>query len=206
MFRVTVEGEEEAYIALLLEHKSYLDKLTTFQVAKYMIDFWSMIIENGGKELPLIVPIVVYHGKERWNYKTDMRDLVRNYETLPTSFKERLPVFKHDLINIQDQGEEDIKSYEPMTRIVVRSFKYIFYDVEQLMESFLSSLDELSERATDEEIQKTVDLLLLYYHAASRDFKEEELIRKIQDLDGKGEQIMTILQERERRGLERGRE
>src|SRR5690625_1048706 len=171
-----------------------------------MIDFWSKIIENGGDELPLMIPIVVYHGKSRWNYKTDMRHLIKNYETLPTTFKERLPVLKHDFINIQAQEEEDIKAYRPMTRMVVRSFKYIFDDVDELMESFLISLDELSNSATDEEIQKLVELLLLYYSAASRDFEEEKLIKKIQDLDGKGEQMMTILQERERRGIKQGLE
>jgi len=205
MFQVTLEGEE-AYVALLLEHKSYPDKLTAFQVAKYMIDFWSKLTENGAKELPLIVPIVVYHGKGPWNYATDIRHLIKNYETLPSAFKERMPVLKHDFINFQAQEEKDINTYEPMTRMVVRSFKYIFHDVDQLMESFLISLDEVSKRATDEDIQHLVDLLLLYFSNASREFEEEALMNKIHDLDGKGEQIMTILQERERRGKERGLE
>jgi len=47
---------------------------------------------------------------------------------------------------------------------------------------------------------------LLYFSNASKEFEEEALMNKIHDLDGKGEQIMTILQERERRGKEKGLE
>jgi len=37
-------NNKDVYIALLLEHKSYKDKLTIFQVSRYIIDLWSKTI------------------------------------------------------------------------------------------------------------------------------------------------------------------
>jgi len=199
-------GHTGVYIALLLEHKSYTDKLTIFQVSRYIIDLWSKVIESGQKELPIVIPIVVYHGKGKWNYKTDARELIPNYHTLPKYLQDRLPVLKHDFVDITGHKEEDIIAYKPLTRMIIRSFKYIFEDKEKLIETFLISIEEAVDVVTDEELNTMIDIILLYYSATNKELTEEDFIRKIRKLDGKGEKLMTILQAREMRGIEKGRQ
>ncbi|HHV38472.1 MAG TPA: Rpn family recombination-promoting nuclease/putative transposase [Tepidimicrobium sp.] len=49
-----------------------------------------------------------------------------------------------------------------------------------------------------------IDTILIYYSSANKNLTEEDIIRKIQELDGKGEKIMTILQAREQKGIAKG--
>ncbi|MFA5576929.1 MAG: Rpn family recombination-promoting nuclease/putative transposase [Tissierellaceae bacterium] len=205
IYGVNINGRE-AYISILFEHKSYKDKLTIFQVTRYIIDIWSKIIEGGKKELPIVVPIVVYHGKEKWNYKNDISELIPGYENLPEYLKERTPILKHDIINIRRYSEKDIERYQPLTRMIIRSFKYIFDEEDKLIESLLVSVDEVADTIPDEKLHIMVEILLIYYSSANKELTEEAIINKIRKLEGKGEKIMTILELRELRGLEKGLE
>ena len=82
--------------------------------------------------------------------------------------------------------------------------KYIFADLDTIVEAFLTSIDEMPEGMERERLVSILEILLLYYSAANKDFTEEELNRKIRELDGKGAEIMTILEVREKRGIEEG--
>ncbi len=197
-------NNRDAYIALLWEHKSYTDKFAVFQVAGYILDIWMKIIKEGKKELPVVIPIVVYHGKSGWNYKTNIREMIPEFHTLPNYLKQMLPVIKHEFINITAHTEEDISEYEPVTRMVLRSLKYIYWDKEDLIKAFLVSIEEIQSILTDEQLNHYVDILLIYYSAVNKNLTEEDIIEKIKELGGKGERIMTILQEREQKGMEKG--
>ena len=73
LFRVMI-NDKEGYIYFLFEHKSYKDRMVIFQVLKYMVSIWESKIQedrdirkidgkvNSGEiELPIILPLVVYH-------------------------------------------------------------------------------------------------------------------------------------------------
>lgn len=203
LYGVKINGSD-AYLALLLEHKSYADKLGIFQVAGYVIDAWRKMIADNKKELPVIVPIIIYHGKANWNYEKDIRDMIPEFETLPEYLKQMLPVIRHEFINIGTHTEEDMMEYDPLTRMVLRSFKYIYYDKETLVEMFIISVDEIQSVVSDEVFNKIINTLLLYYSSANKEISEEEIVKKVQELDGKGSKVMTILERREQRGIEKG--
>lgn len=197
-------NNRDAYISLLWEHKSWSDKFAVFQVAGYILDIWKRLVKDGKNELPVVIPIVVYHGKGKWSYKTNIKEMIPDFDTLPEYLKQMLPAIKHEFVNITAHTEEDIKEYEPVTRMVIRSFKYIFLGKEELIEALLISLDEVESLLTEEELNRYLDTLLIYYSAVNKNLTEEDIIAKIQELGGKGEKIVTILQEREQRGIEEG--
>ena len=64
LYGVEIDGKD-AYVSLLFEHKSYIDKQGIFQVAGYVIDAWRKMVEENKKELPIIIPIIVYQGRDR---------------------------------------------------------------------------------------------------------------------------------------------
>ena len=96
--------------------------------------------------------------------------------------------------------------YEPVTRMVLRSFKYIFYDKDTLIEMFVLSVHEMQSELSDEEFNKYIGIMLIYYVAVKKDISEQDIVQKIQELDGKGSKIMTILEQREQKGIEKGLE
>ena len=66
--------ETAAYLYLLLEHKSYPDPQTPFQLLRYLIRIWERDVEAGNALRP-IIPTVVYHGHKRWRVTTEFGKL-----------------------------------------------------------------------------------------------------------------------------------
>ncbi|WP_082631344.1 Rpn family recombination-promoting nuclease/putative transposase [Gracilibacillus massiliensis] len=53
------------------EKKSYLSNNTPFQLLKYMMKIWEKkAIKEKTDKLPIIIPLVVYHGENQWNLRT----------------------------------------------------------------------------------------------------------------------------------------
>ncbi|MBW7857574.1 MAG: Rpn family recombination-promoting nuclease/putative transposase [Leptonema sp. (in: Bacteria)] len=61
-----------AYIYILFEHKSQSDKWVAFQLLRYLVRIWEKyLIENkNSKKLPVILPILFYHGENHWEVST----------------------------------------------------------------------------------------------------------------------------------------
>lgn len=60
--------EENAYIYCLFEHKSYPQKDTAFQLLKYLVKLWELHRKQSTEKLlPVILPILIYHGDKRYN-------------------------------------------------------------------------------------------------------------------------------------------
>lgn len=161
----TKTDKHDFHIVFLFEHKSTADKLAIVQVGRYMMDLWEKSLQESN-EMPVVIPIIFYHGESTWNYHTDMRKYIRNYEQLSVQFKDRLPTMKHD---------------------------------------FIKSVDEVYDQVPNEDIELYVPLLLVYISSANRDFNKRELMRNIKNMEGKGEAIMTILEESKPEGRQEGR-
>lgn len=53
-----------------------------FQVGRYLKDLWERVFQERG-EVPIVFPIIFYHGNSAWNYETDIRKYIKNYDALP---------------------------------------------------------------------------------------------------------------------------
>ena len=99
------DGIKEVKIALLVEHKSYIDKYTPMQMGSYLFSGYLKQIGNG--EAPsLIIPILLYHGKARWKYKT----LVDIFDNLEPALKEFVPNYQYIFHNLGEIPDEDIQA------------------------------------------------------------------------------------------------
>ena len=121
LFRVCINNKE-SYIYLLFEHKSYKDRMIIFQVLKYMLNIWESKIQadkderkelreaNSGEiELPIILPLVVYHDKGEWNIKRTLGDMIPSYNSLPDNLKKYIPNFEYLLFDLSDFDKEEVK-------------------------------------------------------------------------------------------------
>lgn len=93
-------------IAILFEHKSYRETYPHFQLLRYLLNSWEQARKQ--KQPPtLLIPVIIYHGKARWNY-----------EPLPTYFGKVdadlirfLPDFEYLLVNISRYPDEQILNF-----------------------------------------------------------------------------------------------
>ncbi|MCC2666263.1 MAG: hypothetical protein K0S63_179 [Gammaproteobacteria bacterium] len=73
----TIIKEQEALLYLIVDHQSRPDKLMPFRILKYSCNIIDQHLKDTtNKSIPLIIPLVVYHGKKPWVFSTNINDLV----------------------------------------------------------------------------------------------------------------------------------
>jgi len=96
------------YIYLLIEHQSVADKMMPWRILQYTINIMQKHIETHNTNvLPLVFPLVLYHGKEKYKHSTDIRDLIAAPQTLIDAYFLK-PFHLIDLTTIED---EELREY-----------------------------------------------------------------------------------------------
>ena len=111
-------------IFILVEHQTKIDKKMPIRILKYELEIIrSRMDENNRLEFPIIIPIVLYTGKQRWNAKI-------NYPSYNSELARYrgLKKVEYNLIDINDYTIEDLyKENSILTKIMIleKSNKYI---------------------------------------------------------------------------------
>lgn len=111
-------------IFILVEHQTKIDKKMPIRILKYELEIIrSRMDENNRLEFPIIIPIVLYTGKQRWNAKI-------NYPSYNSELARYRGIKKveYNLVDINDYTIEDLyKENSILTKIMIleKSNKYI---------------------------------------------------------------------------------
>ena len=67
LYQVMLSTGLPGFVYFLFEHKSYPDRFVVLQLLRYLVEIWELHRKQHpkAKTLPLIIPIVVYHGKPK---------------------------------------------------------------------------------------------------------------------------------------------
>ena len=109
LYKVEIE-EKDVYIYMLFEHKSYSEKWISLQLLEYMLQIWKLKKEQK-KPLPIIIPIVVYHGEEGWSPEKKLSSIL---EYTNKKLAKYVPDFEYILNNVSSQKDEEIKGIESL--------------------------------------------------------------------------------------------
>ncbi|MBN2769747.1 MAG: Rpn family recombination-promoting nuclease/putative transposase, partial [Spirochaetes bacterium] len=110
-------------VTLLFEHKSFKPKNEYLQLLRYMINLWSYQ-EKNRENLTLIVPIIFYHGKQRWKI-VPFQDLL---DSCNENWGQFVPDFRYLLTDVARYDDETIKNKlykREFNRALALIFKYI---------------------------------------------------------------------------------
>lgn len=93
------------FLYLLFEHQSSPDPVMVFRVLCYMVNLWKEYRDQHPKtkKLPMIVPLVLYHGKRKWKAPVQFREMIRGYHK---NFSVYIPDFSFQLFNLADYPDE----------------------------------------------------------------------------------------------------
>jgi predicted transposase/invertase (TIGR01784 family) len=119
LLRVKLKSGGEAFIYILLEHKSSPDDLVALQLLIYLARIWQPNLRDRTKPLPLIFPVVFYHGEESWNVSRSFNTLF-DFTGLE-SLREYAPEFKYHLC---DLSKIEITKGEARLRAGMAALKY----------------------------------------------------------------------------------
>ncbi len=91
-------------ISLLFEHKSYTEAYPHFQLMGYMQSIWKNQIKQQ-QELTPVVPIIFYHGKQKWHKKL----FSEYFKATDDVLQQFIPKFDYVLIDTSKYTAKQIK-------------------------------------------------------------------------------------------------
>lgn len=116
VYSCNLKGEKRSVkVVLLIEHKSHPDKYTPVQIGGYIFSALLKQIQNK-EQLSLVIPVLLYHGKEKWQYQT----LNYFFENLHDDLKRFLPDFEYVFNNLGMLRDSEIE--ELNNKFLVASF------------------------------------------------------------------------------------
>lgn len=202
LYRVNF-GESPGYIYFLFEHKSSPERDIHLQVLEYMIKMWRLEQKQGGLgEFSIIVPLVLYHGKQRWRINESFLSLLSGpVDKLP----EYVPDFKYELHDLSEYSDEEIRG-TIMARVTMLLLKHVFEpDVSNRLPEIFALLKELSGKKTGLQYFES----LVKYVFSNVDGITVDRMKTIVDnalLEDKGEYIMTLAERLRKEGFGEGHE
>lgn len=123
LFRVPLKSGAPAYVYVLLEHKSAPDKMVAFQLLGYIPPILEKVRGKSDK-LPLILPVVFYHGRSRWNIAENLGALFDVGGEL-AAFRDYLPEFRYHLCDLSRYTDENLAG-RPHLQAILRVLKHAF--------------------------------------------------------------------------------
>ena len=201
LYQVNIRGES-GFIYLLFEHKSYPEKYISIFLLRNMTKLWELYLKRGAipaHGFPVIIPLVVYHGKRQWNIGQSLSSL---FAVSDESLNIYLPDFRYELCDLSRIKDEEIKGVITL-RAALLLLKYIFHpELRDKLAEVLKLLGKLSYKKTGLEYLET----MLKYVVNATDRITDEDLRKIvmETLPEGGKLMPTIAQKWLEEGIQQG--
>ncbi len=206
LYKVQLE-ENEMFIYLLFEHKSYPDRMIFIQLYRYILSVLETYLQNhkgveDAKNLPLVLPLVLYHGKEKWNMPTQFADC---FQSVSEEMKAFVPNFCYTLFDLSTFSDADIKG-SIKNQIVLLVLKHIFRnDLLAVLPKISDLLRKLNEQETGLQALETLfKYLTNTEQLASVGFDEIQAALTTNLSQEQKEGIMTIAEQLRQEGWQSG--
>ncbi len=112
-----------AWVALLLEHKSWAPRHPHLQLLAYLLGIWEKS-EKQGHPLPPVIPLVLYNGQGLWK----VRDFAQSFPDLPERLRPFLPEFRFLLLDLAREPVEPLRHrfHNRSVRLAIELMRSIF--------------------------------------------------------------------------------
>ncbi|MFT4060606.1 MAG: Rpn family recombination-promoting nuclease/putative transposase [Legionella sp.] len=202
LFKTEIEGHE-AYLYLLLEHQSTPDQLMPFRLLKYICNIIDHHLKtlntNDDKRIPLIYPLVIYHGKRKYPFSTNLGDLI----DAPQALIDRYFLKPFQLIDLGQIDDEKIKQHA-WAGVMEFALKHIFArDIMPWLKEIAETLHQLDNAGGRDFVA-----IVLQYLLERGELSDKDAFFKLIDTQIShevGEKIMSLAEQLKEEGREKGR-
>ena len=200
LYKVAFTNDRSGYIYFLFEHKSTHDRFVALQVLRYLLEIWELFRKQHPKSdhLPLIIPIVIYHGLTT-RTSTRLSELI----DLPgPELEGYVPDFDTVFYDFSPDSEQEIKGLITL-KLVLSCFRA--KNRPSLLHHVVNIFKLLNELDDSESSMRWLEVIFRYM-MQTMDISEKDL----QDIAhrtlsvGKEDTIMTLAQRLESKGMQKG--
>ncbi|MCK7068969.1 Rpn family recombination-promoting nuclease/putative transposase [Enterobacter bugandensis] len=188
----TTSGDD-GYIHLLLEHQSSADKNMAFRQLRYAVAAMQRHLDAGHKKLPLVIPVLFYHGnRSPYPFSTNWLDCFSNPVQAEKVYTTSFP-----LVDVTVIDDDEIMNHRRMAALTLLMKHIRHRDMMEL-------LDRLP-RVMVEWISPEQVRVLINYMVNAGEAPAPEFMRALAErLPQHEDELMTIAQQLEQKGMEKG--
>ena len=198
IIKIKTKDADDVDLYFLFEHKSHKDRNILWQLLKYQ---YLMLEEdhNAKRDFRIIIPVVFYHGKGRWNLDRKFSDFIHVSE----EFRPYVLSFEYLLFDTKDfklsQADNFGRNAYLMSAISL---------MKEMKNMDSEKMASLFKYMSESGLIKRNDILfvLIEYLAKSNDVEEKEVVNIIKkELGSEAEDVMPSLAQRwMEEGIEKG--
>ena len=135
-----------------------------------MLNIWKLAAEQTSDKLPVIIPLLIYHGRYQWNVGLSLSDLLQK---IPLPVQKHVPDYEYVLFDLSRFSEEDIKGgikgklfFEVLSNILKEGFS----------ERVVRILELINELEKQEGAVDYIETLILYILEVRDDLTVEKIV------------------------------
>jgi len=178
-------------IVFLFEHKTEVPEYPHLQLLQYMVNAWNTLWQKQKQKLIPIIPVVVYHGLEKW----EVKPFHSFFENIDEDIKYFIPLVNYKLIDLRITSDEEInEKYESVKlRISLLQMRHI-YDLRKSLMFLKIVWYELNKMLKDDPELEFFEALYVHLLKATG-HKPEEVEEIVENFnDDEGETIMGTIE------------
>lgn len=185
----------DGYVYCLIEHQSKSDKLMAFRLMRYAIAAMQRHLEAGHQRLPLVIPILFYHGQTSpYPYSLDWLALFDEPPLAKQLYGSAFP-----LVDVTAIPDDDIMQHRRMAILELLQKHVRQRDLSELLDRLVTLL--LTGYTTDEQLVT----LLSYMLQVGETHSPAALLKQLAErVPHHGDKIMTIAERLKEEGRAQG--
>lgn len=126
VIKLNMTGGKCAYLYLVIEFQSTVDKLMPLRILNYMLLLYEDLIKqkeiSADEPLPPVFPLVLYTGTDTYTAPTKIEELI----ALPYKrLKRYVPTFEHYLVTTRSQPREELKRMTRLDNLIAGLFYFL---------------------------------------------------------------------------------
>lgn len=126
LYAAAWRGGANAPAYVLFEHQSSSDRWMPLRLLRYMVRIWEHWLKDHAhaEVLPAIMPVVIYHGDERWSAPQAFDVLLDVPEAVRSALTEHLVRFAYVLDHLTEIPDDRLRTRSPTTALVDLCLKH----------------------------------------------------------------------------------
>ena len=203
IYHTELKSENDGYIVCLFEHKSSPEVSTVLQVFKYMGRVWDDLFKD--RKLPIIIPVVFYHGTENW---TAPQRLSQLFPGKIGWIEEAIPDFKYYLYTLDEMVKKLDTMTNPEIRLYFKALRVVNsksrQELDQWYEKYIVELENFDQ--DDYWRWNNLVIMSLLYIVMKVEYGEKEEIIDIvaEKYPERSDQILTVAEKLREEGRKEG--
>lgn len=195
LYSLKTKGGYEGYVHVLIEHQSSPDRHMAFRLMRYAVATMQRHLDSGHKRLPLVIPVLFYSGKRSpYPYTTRWLDEFDDPALAKTLYCGEFP-----LVDVTVIPDDEIMGHRSMAALTLLQKHIHRRDVSELLDKLTLLL--LTETLTREQVHSLISYLVQAGEAVDSVVFVRELAQRVPQ---HGDELMTIAQQLEQKGIEIG--